>query len=521
LTFVCAAFVLLYLFQDSISVPRIGRCSTSCSADTQAKIKKNSEKVADTGKVKEKDCPQRWGQKDKTTSIKLEDAIQKSKIICHRKKEELACPGLVVSVSVDGRQVYAEGFGYSDLENEVPIQSDSVMRIASISKSLTTVIVAKMWESGQIDLDNKVQHYLPEFPQKFYMGEKVDITVGQLLNHTSGIRHYKKNDDPVHAFDEQVVNIVKKTREASHLPFYTAGAVQKKVQDQVESKMPFDSFQKTKETEIFSKENFPSTAKSLALFQNDPLICKPGSKFSYTTHGFTLLSAVVEAVAQKPFAQMVTRTFHSLGMKESYLDRPDPIVYKRARNYMKNKAGKVLNAPYVDCSYKWGGGGLLSTTEDLVKFGNILLYSAQHKEEDPGPPGYLKASTVWKFWSPLDGNQSITPLYGLGFELTPDEQYYGMCERHTFGTGHTGNAVGASSMLFILPRYSESEKLISRTGSGQFETLGKERQEKCMAVKNGLPQGVVVAVIVNLPSIDLRATAIEIARTFEKVDFSL
>ena len=65
------------------------------------------------------------------------------------------------------------GFGYADLENEVPIRPNSALRIASISKSVTAVMVAKLWEDGRIDLDQRVQHYLPDFPQKYYMNEKV------------------------------------------------------------------------------------------------------------------------------------------------------------------------------------------------------------------------------------------------------------------------------------------------------------------------------------------------------------
>ena len=69
---------------------------------------------------------------------------------------------------------------------------------------------------------------------------------------------------------------------------------------------------------------------------------------------------------------------------------------------------------------------------------------------DPGPPGYLKASTVWKFWCPPGDDKTVTPRYGLGFELTPDEQFYGMCGRYTFGAGHTGKEM----QRFIIDKLS-------------------------------------------------------------------
>ncbi|GFR73695.1 serine beta-lactamase-like protein LACTB, mitochondrial [Elysia marginata] len=507
------AITALCDFTAQAQIARLVTVAQCASSHPVAIAAKDQNSTSDSGKVK---SPTRH-HAGENQSISLDEAIKKSHIICKQKKEELGSPGLVVCVSVDGMQVYANGFGYSDLENQVPVEPDSVMRIASISKSITSLIVAKMWEESKIDLDKKVQHYIPDFPQKYFMGEKVDITVSQLLNHTSGIRHYKKKNDPANAFDDQIVDLVKKTKEASLLPFYAAGAVGKKtclVPHQPQPKMPFDTLQDTKEKEIYSKTNFPTTAKSLELFQNDPLVSKPGTKFVYTTHGFTLLSAIVEAVAKQPFSEVVTKTFHTLGMERSYLDKSDPIIYKRARNYQKDKIGRVVNCPYVDNSYKWAGGGLLSTTEDLVKFGNILLYSAEHQDEDPSPPGYLKASTVWKFWSPPpSGGRSITPRYGLGFELTPEEQQYGMCGHHSFGAGHTGNAVGASSVLFILPRYAKVGDSAACAGSNGPQVKSGLAP---LTTKNGLPQGVVVAIIVNLPSIDLRAAAKEIAKTFEK-----
>ncbi|GBO02177.1 Serine beta-lactamase-like protein LACTB, mitochondrial, partial [Araneus ventricosus] len=63
------------------------------------------------------------------------------------------------------------GFGYADVENRVMCSSDTVMRIASISKSITMAAVAKLWEQGKLDVDKPVQEYVPSFPQKFYGGK--------------------------------------------------------------------------------------------------------------------------------------------------------------------------------------------------------------------------------------------------------------------------------------------------------------------------------------------------------------
>ena len=65
------------------------------------------------------------------------------------------------------------GIGYADVENRLPCSGDTVLRIASISKSITMVAVARMLEVGKLDLDKPIQHYLPDFPHKTIEGEKV------------------------------------------------------------------------------------------------------------------------------------------------------------------------------------------------------------------------------------------------------------------------------------------------------------------------------------------------------------
>ena len=122
-----------------------------------------------------------------------ENAIVKCRHLIRRKMLERGIPGAVVAVMKDGRLVWSEGIGYADIENDVPCTSDTLMRIASISKPLTTVGLLQQWERGLVDLDAPVQKYVPEFPEKEHKGEKVVVTTRQLLSHMAGIRHYAKS----------------------------------------------------------------------------------------------------------------------------------------------------------------------------------------------------------------------------------------------------------------------------------------------------------------------------------------
>lgn len=105
---------------------------------------------------------------------------------------------MIVSVSQNGQVIYNRAFGFSDVENCVKANCDSVMRIASISKPLACLVAAKLVENGKLDLDKSVDEYLTDLPKFEFNNKQVKITSRQLMCHTSGIRHYKetkKNSD--------------------------------------------------------------------------------------------------------------------------------------------------------------------------------------------------------------------------------------------------------------------------------------------------------------------------------------
>ena len=105
------------------------------------------------------------------------EAINKSRKIVQSSMLRYGVPGAVVAVAVNGKIVWSEGIGLADVENNVPCSKDTVMRIASISKSLTAVAVAKAWQQGKVDLDAPIQKYVPTFPEKanFFFGQTSDL----------------------------------------------------------------------------------------------------------------------------------------------------------------------------------------------------------------------------------------------------------------------------------------------------------------------------------------------------------
>src|SRR5579883_2132298 len=214
-------------------------------------------------------------------------------------------PGLTIAIASGREQRWAKGFGFADLENDVPAAPRTVYRLASISKTITAVAVMQLVEKGLIDLDAPVQRYVPSFPVK-----PQPVTTRLLLGHLAGIRHYQHN-------------------------------------------------------EIASTRYFPSVAEALAVFAGDPLIADPGTKYIYTTYGYVLLGAVVEGASGQPYGEYVRRNiFEKAAMEHSQVDSVYQIIPHRTRGYIKNAAGAVLNCGLADTSNKVPGGGWSSTAGD-------------------------------------------------------------------------------------------------------------------------------------------------------------
>uniref|UniRef100_A0A8C1VU15 Lactamase, beta n=1 Tax=Cyprinus carpio TaxID=7962 RepID=A0A8C1VU15_CYPCA len=298
---------------------------------------------------------------------------------------------------------------------------------------------------ASINLDAPVQKYVPEFPQKQYEGE--DLTIIYILS--------------------------------------------------CRSKPDFSCELKTR----CSAEYLSWTGMFLCSNLSLTLCCMTavGSVFLYSTHAYTLLSAVVERAAGQRFLDHMMKMFQELGMLNTVPDENDPIIYNRSRFYHFNKKGCVVNCPYVDNSYKWAGGGFLSTVGDLLVFGNALLYSYQMaglKNTDGLLPGFLKPHTAKAMWAPVDKTEASwdkNRLYAQGWLVVEKQQKYGRVPQpQTLGLTHRG--VGASSVLLVLP--SESGHT---TNQMQLP-----------------PRGVVVTIITNMQSVGLNTTVLKIVQEFDK-----
>lgn len=265
-------------------------------------------------------------------------------------------PGVSVAIVENGAYEWSAGFGMADLENSVPATSQTLYRLASISKPITATAALLLWQKGKLDLDAPVQKYCPAFPQK-----EAPITTRQVLGHLGGVRHYKSDsqDDP----------------------------------------------------EVGNTRHFDNPIQSgLDFFKNDPLVAKPGTEFHYSTQGFTVAGCVIEGASGQSYVNYVRENILTrAGMAHTLADDRFAIIPFRTRFYSKDKSGSIRNADLLDASYKIPGGGWLSSAEDMAKF-EVAMLNDQ----------LLQRSTRDLMWTPLKSADGKNNGYALGWGLGKD-----------------------------------------------------------------------------------------------------
>jgi len=320
----------------------------------------------------------------------LAPAVEFARAMLETMRTERGTPGLSAAVGVDGQVVWAEGFGWADVENRVPVAQGTKFRIGSVSKPLTAAAMGILIDEGRLDLDAPVQQYVPSFPEKPW-----PVTSRMVAGHLAGIRHYAGDD------------------------------------------------------EFLSTRMYGSVAEGLEIFADDDLLFEPGERFRYSSYGWNLLSAVVEGASGEEFLPyMDARVFEPLGMTSTVADHADSIIPHRTRFYEVADDGRVYNSPFVDNSYKWAGGGFLSTPSDLVRFG------LAHLDGD-----LLRPETIEMMWTSQRTTAGEQTGNGVGWFL--DELPDG--DRTV---SHGGGSIGGVTYLLLLPEVGAVAALTANTSQG-------------------------------------------------------
>jgi CubicO group peptidase (beta-lactamase class C family) len=191
--------------------------------------------------------------------------------------DEYPVQGMQLTVSVGGNTVLSEGFGYSNIQNMIPVTTETRFRVGSVSKALTSAALIKLASENKLDMDAPIRNYVPSYPKKQY-----SFTTRQLAGHLAGIRHYNGNDL----------------------------------------------------SDLIRADHFNSATESVTIFMNDSLLFKPGTQYHYSSVGWNLIGAVIEGASKVNYLDyMFDNVWKPLGMMQTYGDVADFHEYINTLEY--------------------------------------------------------------------------------------------------------------------------------------------------------------------------------------------
>lgn len=218
-------------------------------------------------------------------------------------------PGVAVLVAKDGKIVYDKAFGKANLELNVPMSTNDVFEVGSITKQFTAAAILILAEEGKLSVNDDITKYIPGYPTH---GHK--ITIHNLLTHTSGIKDVFSVD-----------SLMRKYMRTDMKPL-----------------------------EFIDK------------FKNLPPDFAPGEKYRYNNTGYFLLGYIIQKVSGMSYSEFINQEiFRPLGMQHSYYCSHTKLIRNRASGYTKTKNG-FENAPYISMTLPYSAGALMSNIHDLL-----------------------------------------------------------------------------------------------------------------------------------------------------------
>jgi len=256
-------------------------------------------------------------------------------------------PGAAVLVARDGRVLMRKAYGMADVELGVPLRPEHVFRLGSITKQFTAVGVLMLVEEGKVSLDDEITKFFPDYPTQ---GRR--ITVEHLLTHTSGIRSF------------------------TGIP----------------------AWEPLKRTDL-------TPAQMIAVFRDQPMDFAPGTDWRYNNSGYFLLGALIEKVSGQSYADYLrTRIFEPLGMRDTRVETHDALIPRRVHGYAMAEGRAIRNAEFISLTSPFSAGALVSTVDDLFRWGQAVAAGRLLK-----PETWRRAFTAYRL---ADGRESG---YGYGW----------------------------------------------------------------------------------------------------------
>jgi CubicO group peptidase (beta-lactamase class C family) len=337
-------------------------------------------------------------------------AVEQAKQIARADLLEQNLPGLSVAVGVNGRLVWAEGLGWASLEHRHAVTPATRFRLAGTSMALTSAAVGLLIEKDQLTLDEEIQKYVPEFPKKQW-----PVTLRQVMGHLAGIRNDAGDEAPIGMRCARTIDGLK-----------------------------LDNF----------------AARDLRF--------EPGTEYRYSTYGWVLVSAAVEAAAGEPFfAFMRSRIFEPLGMPDTIPDNWTEPIPNRATFYFPRFAADTRYGPQSvregDHSCWAGAAAYLSTPSDLVRFGMAMNSGT-----------LLRPDTVRMLQTPQALRSDELTMSGLGWRI--ETTALGGSQTRLAGQ-QDERSIGGSSSLITYPDRGIAVAVMTNTTFADTWGLAKKLAE--------------------------------------------
>jgi len=269
--------------------------------------------------------------------------------------QENRAPALSIAIALDGQPAWSAGFGFADPERRIRATSHTSYRLASITKSITATAVMMLAEKGALDLDAPIQKYCPAYPRKRW-----PVTARLLLAHLGGVRHHSMR-------------------------------------------------------EVISpnSRHFESVTASLEKFRDDDLVAEPGTRYRYSSPGYTILGCAIEGASGKRYEDFIReQIFAPAGMTNTIPDDPRKPSPTGTAYFSKGllfkatgKFARLTSAQEIDVSDRLPAGGLLSTVDDMMRFAIALQYGRLVRDST--------REAMWTRQHTSDGKP--LQFYGLGW----------------------------------------------------------------------------------------------------------
>jgi CubicO group peptidase (beta-lactamase class C family) len=312
-------------------------------------------------------------------------AVEQGRQVVRAALSEQNLPGLSVAVGIGADIVWAEGFGFADLETRGPVTPDTRFRIGTASTALTSAAAGVLLEQGRLKLDEVIQAYVPAFPEKQW-----PITLRQLMGHVAGVANDGGDEGP-----------------------------------------------------LFS-EHCERPVDALPHFAERSLRFEPGTQYRYSSYGWILVSAAVEAASNQPFFRfMQEQIFEPLGLDDTRADSTTEPIADLATFYFPRFAADPRYGLHlmreIDYSCYAGASAFLSTPSDLVRFAMAINAGT-----------LLQPGTVRLLQTPQRLASGEETGYGLGWRV----ETIALAGDQARMVGHEGEALGgAVASLMAFPEH--------------------------------------------------------------------